>query len=93
MADEPRPPTPGPMADPLPPAPRPAKAGADDGASWHRLAGIGVEFVAAVGVFAAIGWWADRKFGTSPWLLLAGCGIGFAGGLWNMVRAAQRMMR
>lgn len=66
---------------------------AADSAQWHQMAGIGVEFVAAVGVFTAIGWYADKKLGTGPWLLIAGCGVGFVGGLWNMIKAAQRMMR
>ncbi len=92
MAEEPRPP----LSDPLPgqPAPSAGRAsGAGDAASWHRMAGIGVEFIVSVGVFAALGWWLDSKSGTSPWGLIAGCGLGFVGGLWNMVRAANRMMR
>ena len=64
-----------------------------ESASWHRLAGVGVEFVVAIGFCAALGWWLDRKFGTSPWLLIAGCALGFATGLWQMVRAANRMMK
>ena len=60
---------------------------------WHRLAGLGVEFIAAVGLFGLAGYWLDRKFGTKPWLLIAGIGIGFAAGLYQMVRAANRMFR
>ncbi len=81
--------------EPPPPGRKPdEKAGREaESLAWHRMAGIGVEFVVSVGVFAALGWWADRSFGTSPWLLITGCGIGFTGGLWNMVKAANRMMR
>ena len=61
--------------------------------SWHAMAGIGVEFVVAVGLFVAVGWWLDQKWNTSPWLLITGCGLGFAVGLMQMVRAAQKMMK
>ena len=98
MAEEPRPPSTEqqPAGGPSPALHRPAGErlpGAAETVSWHRMAGLGVEFIAAVGVFAALGLWADRSFGTSPWLLITGCGIGFTGGLWNMVKAANRMMR
>jgi len=49
------------------------KAGPYIDASW-QLAG-------AVGLGTLLGWWLDRKFGTSPWCLvggaLLGIGIGF----------------
>ncbi len=49
------------------------KAGPYLDASW-QLAG-------AVGVGTLLGWWLDRKLGTSPWLLvggsLFGIGVGF----------------
>ncbi|MDB5297970.1 MAG: hypothetical protein JWO31_3953 [Phycisphaerales bacterium] len=88
MADEPQSPA---SETPGEPTRRPADS--NETASWHRMAGVGVEFVTAFGAFAAVGWWADGKFGTTPWLLIAGCGFGFAVGLWSLVRAAQRMMK
>jgi F0F1-type ATP synthase assembly protein I len=91
MADESRPTDEGLTPPSTPPADRQAAADAE-AVSWHRMAGVGVEFVVAVGLFAAVGWWLDGKFGTSPWLLIAGCGLGFAVGLWNMVKAAKQMM-
>lgn len=36
--------------------------------------------VAAVGVFTGLGIWLDRKFGTLPWLTLAGVIVGMTGG-------------
>ena len=71
----------------------PEKRDDRESASWHKMAGIGVEFIAAVGVFAALGWWLDGKFATSPWLVIAGCGLGFTVGLYQMVKAADRMMK
>ena len=77
-------------ADAEPDVPRrvaPPKAG--ELAGWYRMAGVGTEFVAAIGVFAAIGYFLDRWLGSSPWLVLAGCGLGFAVGLWLMYKAAR----
>lgn len=58
---------------------------------WFRMAGVGVEFIASVLVPTAAGYGLDRWLGTSPWLLLAGVGLGFAVGLLAMVRSAKRM--
>ncbi len=39
------------------------------------------QLVVAVGLFAAIGWWGDKKLGhTVPWLFLIGAGVGMVGG-------------
>lgn len=62
-------------------------------ASWYRMAGVGIEFCVAVLLFGAIGWWLDRKFGSRPWLMLAGGGIGFAAGLWMLIRVARKSFR
>jgi F0F1-type ATP synthase assembly protein I len=62
-------------------------------ASWHKMAGVGIEFIVAVGLCAAIGWWLDRSWQTGPWLVITGCAVGFAVGLIQMVRAAQKMMK
>ncbi|MCY2951074.1 MAG: AtpZ/AtpI family protein [Planctomycetota bacterium] len=55
---------------------------------WYRLAGIGMEFVVAVLLFGGIGWWADGRVGTQPWLMLGGGLLGFGVGLWLMLKAA-----
>ena len=51
------------------------------GAQGTQLASIGLQFVVAVLICLFIGMWADKKFGTGPWLLLlgmlTGAGIGF----------------
>ena len=60
---------------------------------WYRMAGIGMEFIVAVILFGGLGWWLDRSFGTRPWLLLAGAGLGFAVGLWLMYKAARKSFR
>jgi ATP synthase protein I len=60
---------------------------------WSSMAGIGVEFVAALVVPGLIGYWVDRKFGTAPWGLLVGGGLGFAAGLINLVRVGNKAMK
>jgi F0F1-type ATP synthase assembly protein I len=57
------------------------------------MTGLGVEFISAVAVFGGIGWWADRRLDTLPWLTLVGVGIGFAVGLWIVVKAAMKSFR
>jgi F0F1-type ATP synthase assembly protein I len=52
------------------------------------LAGAGFEIAAAVGGFAALGWWYDRERGTAPKGLLVGALLGLVGGLYNLVRSA-----
>lgn len=55
---------------------------------WVGLAGAGFEIAAAVGGFAALGWWIDRQRGSSPWGLLIGALLGLVGGLYNLIRAS-----
>lgn len=75
------------------PAAGPGSAEDRESAAWYRMAGVGFEFAVAVGMFAGLGWWLDRWLGVSPWLLIVGCGLGFAVGLFQLVRAANRMMK
>ena len=58
--------------------------------AWHRLTGVGIEFIVAVVLFGFLGRWADGKLGTGPWLMIVGFGIGFATGLYLMLREAKR---
>jgi putative F0F1-ATPase subunit (Ca2+/Mg2+ transporter) len=55
----------------------------------YGLVGIGFEFVAAICLFGAIGWWVDRRLNTFPWLTLVGGALGFAAGLTMLIRAAH----
>jgi F0F1-type ATP synthase assembly protein I len=52
-----------------------------------QLAGIGLQFVISVLICLYIGMWADKKFGTSPWLLLLGMLTGAGIGFYAMVQA------
>jgi ATP synthase protein I len=54
--------------------------------------GIGIQFAASVLVGLGLGWFLDRVFHTSPWLLLAGIILGIAGGGYSVVRMALKEM-
>lgn len=60
----------------------------DEGVRWSRLAGVGFELAAAVCGMCLAGYWIDLKFGTDPWALLIGAGLGITGGLYNLIRKA-----
>jgi len=51
-----------------------------------RYAGLGLQFAATMGVFGWAGFWLDGKWGTSPWLMVAGIFLGFVGGTISMVK-------
>jgi F0F1-type ATP synthase assembly protein I len=57
------------------------------------MTGLGVEFMVAVALMGGIGWWADGRFGTKPWLTLVGVGVGFAVGLWIVIRTAMKSFK
>lgn len=56
------------------------------------LAGAGLELAAGVGAFTALGWWLDRRFGTAPWLMVIGGGLGLVGGLYNLWKQSKRYL-
>jgi ATP synthase protein I len=61
--------------------------------SGTEFAGVGVQFGLTILVFVWAGVWLDRRFGTSPWLLLICVFAGAGGAFYSMYRrvtAAQR---
>lgn len=38
---------------------------------------------------AALGYWLDRQWGTSPWLVIVGAGLGFASMIQGLLRLTQ----
>ncbi len=54
---------------------------------------LGLEFAAAEILGGAVGFWLDKKYHTSPWLLLAGVALGFMLGLYIIWRRTQEMDR
>lgn len=68
-------------------------AGGGGALSGAEFAGIGLQFALTIFVFSFAGVWLDRRFGTSPWLLIICVFAGAAGGFFSMFRkitAAQR---
>ena len=57
------------------------------------LAVLGTEWAAAVIGFTLLGLWIDRRWQTGPWGVLICLGIGFLGGTYNFIKAAQRAAR
>ena len=52
---------------------------------------LGTELVAAVGVGTIIGFILDSWFDTKPWLIIVFFFLGSIAGIWNVIRAANRM--
>ena len=69
------------------------KSGASMLTALGSLATIGFEFIAAVMLPGALGWWLDTKLNSSPWLMIVGGVFGFAAGLWLMLRQAKQAMK
>lgn len=68
-------------------------AGRDDRASALRSAGrylnLGLTFALAIGGMAYLGHWLDGRWGTDPWLTLAGSFLGMAVGFVNLFQAVR----
>ena len=60
-----------------------------DTGSAARLGGLGVQFAIAILLFLSLGNWVDHKFGSGPWGVLGGLCVGFASGLYLMLRALR----
>ena len=54
---------------------------------------LGTELVAAVVVGTIIGFILDTLFDTKPWLIIIFFFLGAAGGMLNVIRAANRMQK
>jgi F0F1-type ATP synthase assembly protein I len=54
---------------------------------------LGLEFVGGTLLFAALGWWLDSVFDTAPWLVVLGGSLGFAGGMWLLIKEAMKANR
>lgn len=71
----------------------PAADAAERGASMGQAFKIAIELVVGVAVGGFIGWVLDRQLGTMPWLLIVFVMLGFAAGMLNVIRQAQRMQK
>jgi F0F1-type ATP synthase assembly protein I len=62
---------------------------ASSSAHWMGMASLGFEFVIAVLLPGALGWWLDGRFGSRPWIMLVGGLLGFIAGLRILMRAVS----
>ena len=53
--------------------------------------GIGLEFALYLLIFFFLGYYLDGRWGTGPWLMLAGAAVGFAGGLYSLFKTLSRL--
>jgi ATP synthase protein I len=58
-----------------------------------QLSTVGLSFVLALVMGFGAGLWLDRQLDTSPWLTLAGFGVGLAAGVLNVVRILSGIQR
>lgn len=74
----------------------------DDGRKDGGLAGYGkayeiiaaaIQLAVAVILMLFLGQWLDGKFGTAPWLMLAGLAVGFAAGFFSFLRSIQKLAK
>lgn len=56
------------------------------GLAWR----LSTEMVVSVLVGLGLGFGLDKLFGTTPWIMLVGVGFGFAAGIRNTLRLAER---
>lgn len=71
----------------------PEPSGPSRGDSYGQAFKMAIELVAGVVVGGGIGWVLDGVLGTRPWLLIVFFFLGFAGGMLNLVRSAQRLQQ
>ncbi len=53
--------------------------------------GLGTELAASVAGMTLVGYFLDEHFGTSPWLILTGAGVGLVGGFYNFFKEVQKI--
>lgn len=57
------------------------------------FASAGIELGLYVALLTLGGWWLDKKFGTSPALVLVGAALGVTAGMYRMFRTFNRLMK
>ena len=72
------------MADPKPPSQPP------DRNAWIGLSSVGIEFVLSVLLPGALVYWLDKKFNSTPWLMLVGGLFGCVAGFYTLLKAIRR---
>jgi len=58
----------------------------DQNTNWGSMAGVGLQIGVGVGLGCVVGWWLDKKYGWSPWGIVAGSMLGLASGIYLMIK-------
>jgi len=58
---------------------------------YARFIILGFTFILILGILTTVGFFLDRLLGTLPLFLLVGLGVGFAGGLYYIYLALQKL--
>jgi F0F1-type ATP synthase assembly protein I len=61
-----------------------------DDSKWPKFAAVGLEVAVGVGLGVLIGHWFDGKFHSDPWGILIGSGLGFASGMYLLIKEALK---
>lgn len=64
-----------------------------DQPDWGRFVGLGIEMAVGVALGWAVGWWLDRKSGSAPWGSVVGGALGFAAGMYMLIKEALKANR
>jgi ATP synthase protein I len=57
------------------------------------LSTVGMSFVFAIAIGAALGWYLDKVFGSAPWMFLIFFAAGVVAGILNVYRTANRILK
>jgi F0F1-type ATP synthase assembly protein I len=57
--------------------------------TYGRFASVGFEFLAAMLLPGALGWWIDNTFSTTPWWMLGLGAFGFGVGLYRLLKLSS----
>jgi F0F1-type ATP synthase assembly protein I len=58
--------------------------------SWLRYSHLGTQYCVTLVLFLLAGMWADRRFGTGPWLTVTGAAAGMAAATYLLIRQLAR---
>lgn len=56
----------------------------------YEIIAAAIQFAVVVILMVFLGLWLDGRFGSSPWLMIAGLAVGFAAGFTVFLRTVQR---
>jgi F0F1-type ATP synthase assembly protein I len=65
----------------------------EDDSGWAKFGALGLEIAIGLGLGALIGAWIDKKYGTNPWGVVIGAAVGFAAGMYALIKAGMKANR